>query len=244
MLLANIGKDFVFANFFSKIMTKIGKNIKKIRNIKGLSQQAFADLFQLTRGNISSYEEFRAEPKIEVLVKIANYFSIPLNSLIEKELSVNELLHYNTALVVETEKLKATQQLTQVPYIPILYINDYTAQFRNEDFISQLPQLTVPSNSKFKLIAIEVENQENLPTGFDFKNGDILIYEEVVKENIHRIMGRLGLMVHTEGLKWGVYKEKEDGSVSLALNNWIEYPFDIETATARYWTLKASYTQQ
>ena len=224
-------------------MTKIGKNIKKIRNIKGLSQQAFADLFHLTRGNISSYEEFRAEPKIETLVKIANYFSIPLTSLIEKELSVNELLHYNTALVVETEKLKVTQQLTQVPYVPILYINDYIAQFMSEEFLNSLPQITVPSNSKFKLIAIEVENQENLPNGFNYKNGDILICEEVVKENIHRIIGKLGIMVNTEGIKWGVYKEK-DNSIFLALNNWIEYPFDIETTDTQYWTLKASYRQE
>lgn len=224
-------------------MTKIGKNIKKIRNIKGLSQQAFADLFQLTRGNISSYEEFRAEPKIETLVRIANYFSIPLTSLIEKELSVNELLHYNTTLVVETEKLKVTQQLTQVPYIPILYINDYIAQFASEEFLNSLPQITVPSNSKFRLIAIEVENQENLPSGFDYKNGDILIYEEVAKENIHRIIGKLGIMVSTEGIKWGVYKEK-DNNISLALNAWIEYPFDIDAKDTRYWTLKASYTQE
>ena len=52
-------------------MSKVGKNIKKIRNVKALSQQAFADLFQLTRGNISSYEEFRAEPNIEIIVIIA-----------------------------------------------------------------------------------------------------------------------------------------------------------------------------
>ena len=224
-------------------MTKIGKNIKKIRNIKGLSQQAFADLFQLTRGNISSYEEFRAEPKIETLSRIANYFSIPLTNLIEKELSVNELLHYNTALVVETEKLKVTQQLTQVPYIPILYINDYIAQFMSEAFLNALPQLTVPSNSKFKLIAIEMENQENLPNGFDYKNGDILIYERVVKENVHRIIGKLGIRIGVEGLKWGVYKEKET-DIALTLNDWVEYAFDIDAADTQYWMLKASFRQE
>ena len=67
-------------------MTQIGKNIKKIRSVNGLSQQSFADLFSLTRGNISSYEESRAEPKIEVMIKIANYFGIPLSDLIEQDL--------------------------------------------------------------------------------------------------------------------------------------------------------------
>lgn len=224
-------------------MTKVGKNIKKIRNIKGLSQQAFADLFQLTRGNISSYEELRAEPRIDVLVKIANYFSIPLADLIEKELSVNELLHYNTALVMETERLKVTQQLTQIPYVPILYINDYIAQFANEDFLLRLPQIIVPSNSRFRLIAIEIENTEHLPSGFDYKNGDILVYEEVVKENIHRITGKLGMMVSSEGLKWGVYQENEN-TISLTLNNWVGYDFDIHKTDAQYWMLKAAYMQE
>ncbi|NDV66325.1 helix-turn-helix domain-containing protein [Bacteroides sp. 224] len=223
-------------------MNKTGKNIKKIRNVKGLSQQAFADLFQLSRGNISSYEELRAEPKIEVLLKIANYFGIPVADLIEKDLSVNELLHYNTQLVVETEKLKITQQLVKVPYIPALYINDYICQYKNEEFFHKLPHLIVPSNSKFRLIAIEVDNRENLPAEFNYQNGDILIYEQVIKENIHRITHKLGILVNNEGIKMGIYKEKEN-HITLALNNWIEYPFEIESQENQYWVLKACYSQ-
>ncbi|MDU1890159.1 MAG: helix-turn-helix domain-containing protein [Dysgonomonas sp.] len=222
-------------------MTHVGKNIKKIRNVKGLSQQAFADLFQLTRGNISSYEEFRAEPKIETIVKIANFFGIPLSDFIEKDLSVNKLLHYNAELVFETEKLKVTQQFVEIPYIPILYTNDYIKQYRDKDFLEKLPHIIVPSNSKFKLLAFELEDQESLPIGFNYHNGDILIFEEVVKENIHRITDKLGLMIDQEGLKAGVYKEA-DNKMSLSLNEWVEYPFDIESDT-QYWVLRACYMQ-
>ena len=38
-------------------MTKIGENIKKLRQVKNLTQQAFADLFEVSRGNISSYSQ-------------------------------------------------------------------------------------------------------------------------------------------------------------------------------------------
>lgn len=220
-------------------MTQIGKNIKKIRNVKGLSQQAFGDLFELTRGNISSYEEFRAEPKIEVIMKIANYFGIPLADIIEKDLSVNELLHYNTELVTGTDRFKIAQHLMNVPYIPILYISDYISQYADEDFISKLPQITVPSNSKFKLLAFELDNPENLPAGFNYHTGDILILENVVKENAHRITDKLGMMINSEGLKLGVYKEKE-GAISLSLNEWIDYPFDMES-DSQYWVLRAVY---
>lgn len=222
-------------------MTQIGKNIKKIRNVKGLSQQAFADLFQLTRGNISSYEEYRADPRIEMVVRIANYFGIPLADFIEKELSVNELLHYNAGLVLETEKLKIAQQLIKIPYVPVLYLDDYKGQYTDEEFIQQLPHILIPNTSKFRLLAFEVDNQDALPSGHNYLNGDVLIYENVVKENIHRIIDKLGMMVSPEGIKTGVYKE-DSSKISLFLNEWVEYPFNIDS-DAQYWVLRASYTQ-
>ncbi len=76
-------------------MTYFGTNLKKIRQIKGLSQQAFAELIDLNRGVISSYEEGRAEPKIETLLRIANYFSISTDDIISKPLTVNQLANFS-----------------------------------------------------------------------------------------------------------------------------------------------------
>lgn len=72
-------------------MSFFGTNIKKIRQVKGLSQKAFADLFDLNRGVISSYEEGRAEPKIETILKVANHFSLDLDKLLTETLQVNQL---------------------------------------------------------------------------------------------------------------------------------------------------------
>ena len=72
-------------------MSFIGKNIKKIRTTKGLNQTDFGKVFNLTRGSIGSYEEGRAEPKIETLKHIAKKFSISLDLLITTELTVNQL---------------------------------------------------------------------------------------------------------------------------------------------------------
>lgn len=221
-------------------MGKIGKNIKKIRNVKGISQQAFADLFSLSRGNISSYEELRAEPRIETIINIAKYFGIPLEDFITKDLSVNELLHYNTELVLETEKLKRTHQFVNIPYISIPDIADYTANYNDETFLKNLPHIVVPSSSKFKLIAMEIDNPEQLPLGFDFKTGDILIFENVVKENMHRINSKLGIMINEEGLHSGIFEES-DHKIYLTLNEWVKYPFNIESDSA-YWVLRLACT--
>ena len=50
-------------------MSFFGKNIRKIRSVKTLSQQAFAELFDLKRGTLGAYEEGRSEPKIETILQ-------------------------------------------------------------------------------------------------------------------------------------------------------------------------------
>lgn len=87
-------------------MSFFGTNIKKIRQVKGLSQKAFADLFDLNRGVISSYEEGRAEPKIETILKVANYFNLNLDKLLTEILQVNQLVSVSDIdhLMFESDK--------------------------------------------------------------------------------------------------------------------------------------------
>lgn len=222
-------------------MSLIGKNIQKIRKVKSLSQQAFAEIFELTRGNISSYEELRAEPKLSTIIEIANYFSIPLNDFITKELSVNELLHYNTGLVLNTEELKRNHRLTNIPYISTYNLPDFITRYKDNDFIQSLPQIYIPNNSECKMIALEVNNPENLPLGFDYKTGDILFYEQVTKENIHRIKNRLGIKLDGTGVKSGIFDMQEQNIV-LALNEFVKHPFDFDSESD-FWVLKAVFSQ-
>jgi DNA-binding XRE family transcriptional regulator len=97
-------------------MSKIGSNIRKIRSVKGLSQTGFADIFNLKRANIGAYEEGRAEPKIDTVIEIANYFSIPLNDIFTKELTVNQLTHFRI-LDPAIEKTKTKKKSPPLKFI-------------------------------------------------------------------------------------------------------------------------------
>ncbi|MDY0930973.1 helix-turn-helix transcriptional regulator [Chryseobacterium sp. CFBP8996] len=72
-------------------MSFFGANIKTIRQAKGLSQQAFADLFDLTRGVIGAYEEGRSEPKISTLLTVVHYFNLDLDKFLTVPLTINDL---------------------------------------------------------------------------------------------------------------------------------------------------------
>ena len=76
-------------------MSKIGKNIQKIRKVKKLSQTAFSELFGLSRTSVGAYEEGRAEPKTDTLIQIAKYFGLSIDSLLTKTIAVNDLYKFS-----------------------------------------------------------------------------------------------------------------------------------------------------
>jgi transcriptional regulator with XRE-family HTH domain len=140
-------------------MSYFGKNIRKIRSLKSLSQQAFAELFDLKRGTLGAYEEGRSEPKIETLIKIANYFSIPIDDLLTTELTVNNLLKFKGNLTVEQD-LGEQEFFVKVPCVTTLNQNDYIKYFDKESYIQDLPFLTLPINPDKKFRAYTVQNLE------------------------------------------------------------------------------------
>ncbi|MBX2846460.1 MAG: helix-turn-helix domain-containing protein [Saprospiraceae bacterium] len=74
-------------------MSFIGQNIKKIRTVKKLSQQQMSDILGVSRASVGSYEEGRAEPKIDTIIRIANHFSITIDALLTREISVNDIVN-------------------------------------------------------------------------------------------------------------------------------------------------------
>ena len=62
-------------------------NIKKLRVLKGKTQQEVAKAINITQFTLSNYENEITEPNIETLKKIANYFDVSLDYLCENELA-------------------------------------------------------------------------------------------------------------------------------------------------------------
>lgn len=63
-------------------MADVGKNIKKIRKEKNLTQEELAECLHCTRQTISNYENGKSEPNIELLIEIARVLEVEVNDLI------------------------------------------------------------------------------------------------------------------------------------------------------------------
>ena len=63
----------------------LGKRIVEIRKDKNMSQEAFAELFNVTRQTVSNWENLKSYPDIETLIKISNTFNISLDVLLKED---------------------------------------------------------------------------------------------------------------------------------------------------------------
>lgn len=221
-------------------MTKIGANIKKIRQTKGLSQQAFADLLGISRGNISSYEEHRAEPKIDTIINIAKCFSITLEHLLTKDLSINEILQYNADKLMEDEQRVANFKLKEVPFIT----EDILAKvWHKEEIFTNLeafPHLLLPVTSFGKMVGVSFN--VNIPHHLEFeqfKPLDVLIFQELHADNIHLAKDRLGLFLVDNRLKVGKF-EMINEELHLTIN--AEISLKVEEYTS-FWILTGYYNR-
>src|SRR5690606_42103553 len=65
-------------------MSNFAANLKYLRKKKGLTQQQLADIMGIKRSLVGAYEEFRAEPKYDLLKKMANFFSLSMDELVNE----------------------------------------------------------------------------------------------------------------------------------------------------------------
>ena len=109
----------------------VGKNIRKIREQKGFTQQQIADLIHTHRSNYSKVESGQREPSVSALNKIAKHFGMTLD----------ELVNMKGKIPVE-EKLEDQTTIEQVKLIHELDPDDKAMVFRLID--------TIVTKKKFK----------------------------------------------------------------------------------------------
>jgi len=176
-------------------MSFFGKNIKKIRGVKGMSQQAFAELFDLKRPTLGAYEEGRSEPKIETIIRIANYFSISVDDLLVAELTVNKLLKFKGDLTLEAEKVEK-ELFATVPCITEKNSADYLKYYAKANFIADLPVLQLPINTEKRFRAYTVANLEMTNHDKGLFPKDIVIGEFVPLDVVKKLNnGELALVL-------------------------------------------------
>jgi len=101
----------IFAPFIRLFIMEVGKNIKNIRKSRGITQQQLADLINMHRSNYSKVETGQREISISALTKIAKYFNVSVDDLIQSKNEIpQEIEIENIGL---SEKIKLIEQLEE-----------------------------------------------------------------------------------------------------------------------------------
>ena len=59
--------------------------LEELRKQRGIAQEALADILQVSRQTISSLENGRYNPSILLAIKIARFFSLPVEEIFQYE---------------------------------------------------------------------------------------------------------------------------------------------------------------
>lgn len=246
-------------------MSFIGKNIKKIRTVKKLSQASFAELFNLARPSVGAYEEGRAEPKIDTILAMASHFGLSTDALLRKELTVNELysldilkgefdptqmppaLGKSSRQEQQAEKKGSTAALPAPAGIPLVDREsalEYIINVDKRDFINKLPAIALPAKGKGEKRAFEYSGQEMYHHGSGLREGDILLCQLLKKEEMAKLeTEKIYLFVTPQRLVVRRLQQADKKGVDLKADNPAFDPIHLsETEILEIWEVKGVWS--
>lgn len=185
-------------------MSKIGKNIRKIRFVKQLSQAGFAQIFNLARPSVGAYEEGRSEPKIDTVIQIAQYFGISVDSLLTKELTINDLYRFDSLKSqIRNEVPGSSKPVKQESGYPAMLVwldrhPEYIHKYRSSDFIDSLPTFRFPWITSVNARAFEFEGESMSFEHHGILPGDLVICPHTVPASGPIKPGALYVLVTTD----------------------------------------------
>ena len=215
-------------------MSYVGKNIKRIRSVRKLSQADFAKLFNLARPSVGAYEEGRSEPKIQTLPDIAQKFGLSTDLLLTKELTANDL--YKLDRVNEKfDQVHSGKTASNLLVIALVRANrfpEYVANHQKKDFINALPPADLPVTFKGEARAFEVHGGEMDYNHRGLHPGDLLLCKRVEESAASSpITGHLYVLVTKDQVIIRRLKSTRNGP-----------GFDLEQELQEIWEVKGVYS--
>ncbi len=226
-------------------MVKLNENIRVLRKRLALTQDQFAQQLGIKRSLIGAYEEGRAEPKLELLQKMAEVFSISVDDLIGKEftsetvISDKKFARGKDVVVVTVDSLERDN----IEFVPHKAAAGYLNGYADTEFVKELPHFNLPILKQGTYRAFEISGDSMLP----LLPGTIVIGEFV--DDIRNIKsGKTYILItQREGI---VYKRvfnylDENGTLFLVSDNRQYAPYQLNGSDVmEMWMAKAYISVQ
>jgi len=226
-------------------MSNISSNLKFLRKGKKITQQQFADIMEIKRASVGAYEEDRAEPKYELLKKIAEFYGLTMDELANdviddkwKPVPKSNASNLRVLSVTVNDNNRENIEL-----VPVKASAGYLNGYGDPEYVAELPKFSLPMFGQGTFRAFEIKGDSMLP----LPSGSIIVAEYV--ENWHDIKpGNTYIVVSKEDgvvYKRIAFKFKEDKGLKLVSDNKTYEPYWVETADIlEVWKAKAFISTQ
>lgn len=197
----------------------VGKNISHLRQLKGLSQEELGEELGVSRSIIGSKEEGRSMPTLELMVKISDYFRVPVDILIRKDLtkakdfSFIELGNQRVLFPIMVDQ----ENKDMIEVVPVKTSAGYLAGYDDPEYIEQLEKIKLPFLPTGKHRAFPITGDSMLP----MKPGSFVVGKFVEDRNDIRDGRTYVLLTQNDGMVYKrVYDQiQENGTLKLVSDN-------------------------
>jgi transcriptional regulator with XRE-family HTH domain len=210
-------------------MANIADNLKYLRKKKKLTQQQFADIMDVKRSLIGAYEEDRAEPKYELLKKIASFFDLSMDEMAHEVINdrwkPKEKGDSSSVRILSITVDKDDRE--NIELVPIKASAGYLNGYADPEYISELPRFSLPMFNQGSYRAFELKGDSMLP----LQPGTVII-GEFIEDWFNLKPGLTYIIVSkTEGVvyKRVAHKFKSEKGLKLLSDNKAYDPFWVDT---------------
>jgi transcriptional regulator with XRE-family HTH domain len=110
----------------------IGRKIYNLRIQNNIKQHDFADIIGVSKSTMSNYERNYSTPDIDTLIRIADYFNVSIDFILDHDLRNGQ--KYSTSIdVAEEKEFTSTNKYSDDEKKLLLYFNRLNDE--NKDYI-------------------------------------------------------------------------------------------------------------
>ena len=198
-------------------MKYIAKNIRHLRQLKGMTQELFAEELKVSRSRIGSYEEGRSDPPIAMLISLSEYFNLPIDILIK-----NDLTHAQDTSFIEVGNQRVLFPIlvdqendNLIEIVPVKASAGYLRGYDDPEYIERLEKIKLPFLPTGKHRAFPIKGDSMLP----LKDGAYVVARFI--EDIHDVKNGTTYVVVTlnDGIVYKRVQNQLEDHNSLLLSS-------------------------
>lgn len=150
--------------------TFFSQNLRFLRSkmSEKTSQEKLAELINIKKPTLGSYESGRAEPKYADLIEIAEFFKVEVDELLKEDLSKRLPGMANKPKLRILATTVDSNNEENIEMVPVKALAGYTASYDDVEFIQELPTFQVPflpRDKKYRVFPIKGESMLPLQPG-------------------------------------------------------------------------------